>query len=99
MLGERVPCAAARAVEDMFDHPQVASENILATFDHARVGRFRAMAHPVRFSGGPAPAPFAAPELGQHSREILAWLGYTDEEIARLGRVGAVVGPSKDAED
>jgi crotonobetainyl-CoA:carnitine CoA-transferase CaiB-like acyl-CoA transferase len=57
------------------------------------------MAHPVRFSGGPAPAPFAAPERGQHSREILAWLGYTDEEIARLGRVGAVVGPSKDAED
>lgn len=99
MFGERVPCAAARAVEDMFDHPQVASENILATFEHARVGRFRAMAHPVRFSGGPAPAPFAAPELGQHSREILAWLGYTDEEIARLGRVGAVVGPSKDAED
>ena len=29
LFGERVPCAAARAVEDMFDHPQVASEGIL----------------------------------------------------------------------
>ena len=46
-------------------------------------------------SAGPAAAPVAAPELGQHSREILAWLGYADEEIERLHGVGAVVGPPK----
>ena len=97
LFGERVPCAAARAVEDMFDHPQVASEGILAGFEHAGVGRYRGMAHPVRFGAGSAPAPFAAPELGQHSREILAWLGYADEEIDRLRSVGAVVGPTKGA--
>jgi len=72
LLGERVPCAAARPVEDMFDHPQVAAEGILASFEHPGVGRYRGMAHPVRFGDGPPPAPFAAPQLGQHSREILA---------------------------
>jgi len=97
LFGERVPCAAARAVEDMFDHPQVASEGILATFEHARIGRYRGMAHPIHFGAGSAPVPFAAPELGQHSREILAWLGYPDEEIERLCDVGAVVGPTKGA--
>ena len=97
LFGERVPCAAARAVEDMFEHPQVASEGILASFEHPRIGRYRAMAHPIHFGAGPAPAPVAAPELGQHSREILAWLGYADEEIERLQSVGAVVGPSKGA--
>jgi crotonobetainyl-CoA:carnitine CoA-transferase CaiB-like acyl-CoA transferase len=94
-LGERVPCAAARPVEDMFDHPQVAAEGILATFEHDRVGRYRGMAHPVHFGGGPAPAPLPAPDLGQHSREILAGLGYSGEEIDRLCREGAVAEPGK----
>ena len=97
LLGERVPCAAARPVEDMFDHPQVAAEGILASFEHPGVGRYRGMAHPVRFGDGPPPAPFAAPQLGQHSREILAGLGYSDEEIERLCGAGSVVGPAKRA--
>ena len=97
LFGERVPCAAARPVEDMFDHPQVAAEGILAGFEHAAVGRYRGMAHPVRFGDGPPPAPFAAPELGQHSRAILAGLGYSDEEIERLCRAGAVVDGAKPA--
>jgi len=96
-FGERVPCAAARPVEDMFDHPQVAAEGILADFQHPGVGRYRGMAHPIRFGGGPAPAPFAAPTLGQHARTILARFGYTDEEIDRLGHAGAVAGLAKRA--
>jgi len=91
LLGERVPCAAARPVEDMFDHPQVAAEGILASFEHPGVGHYRGMAHPVRFGAGPPPAPFAAPQLGQHSREILAGFGYSDEEIDRLRGAGVVV--------
>jgi formyl-CoA transferase len=97
VLGERVPCAAARPVEDMFDHPQVAAEGILASFEHASVGRYRGMAHPVRFGDGPPPAPFAAPDLGQHSREILAAFGYATGEIERLVQAGAVLEPSKRA--
>jgi len=91
LLGERVPCAAARPVEDMFDHPQVAAEGILASFEHPGVGHYRGMAHPVRFGAGPPPAPFAAPQLGQHSREILAGFGYSDEDIDRLRGAGVVV--------
>ena len=91
-FGDRVPCAAARPVEDMFDHPQVVSEGILASFEHPHVGRYRGMAHPIRFGSG-QPTPVAAPKLGQHSREILGWLGYGDEEIEGLFQEGAVVGP------
>ena len=90
-FGERVPCAAARPVEDMFDHPQVAAEGILASFEHPGVGHYRGMAHPVRFGDGPPPAPFAAPQLGQHSREILAGFGYPAEEIERLCGAGVVI--------
>ena len=97
LFGERVPCAAARPVEDMFEHPQVAAEGILATFEHPHIGRYRALAHPIRLGGG-APAPAAAPTLGQHAREILAGLGYADEEIERLRRSGALGAPAKEHE-
>jgi formyl-CoA transferase len=90
-FGERVPCAAARPVEDMFDHPQVVAEGILASFEHPGVGHYRGMAHPVRFGGGPPPAPVAAPQLGQHSREVLASFGYPVEEIERLRGAGVVI--------
>ena len=90
-LAGRVPCAAARPVEDMFDHPQVAAEGILASFEHPTIGRYRGMAHPARFGEEPAPAPRPAPLLGEHSREILVAFGYSEEEIARLLSTGAVV--------
>ena len=91
LLGERVPCAAARPMEDMFDHPQVAAESILAAFEHPVAGRYRAMAHPVRVGDGPEPEPFAAPALGQHSRAVLAALGYSEGEIDTLCGAGAVL--------
>ena len=34
IFGERVPCAAVRPIEDMFDHPQVLAEDLVTTLDH-----------------------------------------------------------------
>lgn len=33
---------------------------------------------------------FELPELGQHSREILRAVGYSDDEIAKLVRQGTI---------
>ena len=63
IFGDAVPCAAARRIEDMFDHPQVQAEGLIATFEHPVVGRYRGVAQPIRFGRTPGPAPFAAPVL------------------------------------
>jgi LmbE family N-acetylglucosaminyl deacetylase len=39
---------------------------------------------PVRLSKTPGEIRHRAPTLGEHTREIIASLGYTDEEITRL---------------
>jgi crotonobetainyl-CoA:carnitine CoA-transferase CaiB-like acyl-CoA transferase len=90
IFGERVPCAAVRPIEDMFDHPQVIAEELVTTLDHPAVGRYRAMTKPIRFAEAPGPTPTAAPILGQHSDEILAGHGYSAAEIALLRRRGVV---------
>ncbi|WP_354681264.1 CaiB/BaiF CoA transferase family protein [Cupriavidus plantarum] len=66
IFGEEVPCSAARSVEDMFDFPQVMAEDMIATFEHPVVGRYRGFTRPVKFGRTPGPDPFAAPTLDQH---------------------------------
>lgn len=72
LFGEEVPCAAARSVEDMFDHPQVQSQGMIATYQHPVVGQYRGLKRGVRFERTPGPEPFAAPTLGQHTSLIEA---------------------------
>jgi crotonobetainyl-CoA:carnitine CoA-transferase CaiB-like acyl-CoA transferase len=90
IFGERVPCAAVRPIEDMFDHPQIVAEDLVATLDHPVVGRYRTMTKPIAFGETPGPAPTAAPIFGQHTDEILALYGYSAGEIAVLRERGIV---------
>ena len=85
-----MPCAAVRPIEDMFDHPQVLSENLVASIDHPTVGRYRTMTKPIAFADTPGPAPTAAPLHGQHSDAVLARFGFAAAEIAALREKGAV---------
>lgn len=71
LFGDEVPCAAARRVEDMFDHPQVLAEDIVANIEHPAVGRYRGVTRPIAFGRTPGPAPFAAPVFDQHTDEVL----------------------------
>lgn len=80
LFGEAVPCAAARAVEDMFDHPQVEAEGMIADFAHPTLGSYRGFTRAIAFDRTPGPAPFAAPTLGQHTQQLLDTLGRAPRE-------------------
>ena len=90
IFGERVPCAAVRPIEDMFDHPQVIADDLVTTLDHPVVGRYRTMTKPIQFADTPGRAPAAAPLLGQHSDEILAAYGYSAADMAALRERGII---------
>ncbi|WP_375574844.1 CaiB/BaiF CoA transferase family protein [Paracidovorax oryzae] len=70
LFGEEVPCAAARAVEDMFAHPQVEAEGMITRFDHPVLGGYRGFAGALEFGRTAGPQAFAAPTLGQHTDAI-----------------------------
>ena len=87
IFGEAVPCAATRSIGEMFDHPQVIAEEMVATFTHPVAGTYRGFTKAIKFSNTPGPAPFAAPMIGQHSSEVLLQFGYSREEIETMRRL------------
>jgi crotonobetainyl-CoA:carnitine CoA-transferase CaiB-like acyl-CoA transferase len=73
------------------DHGQViADPNVWANGYLANVDGTDVVAAPVAFSDTPARSSAVAPELGQHTEEVLLEVGYSWEDIARLQESGAV---------
>jgi crotonobetainyl-CoA:carnitine CoA-transferase CaiB-like acyl-CoA transferase len=91
LLDTRVPCAAARPVEDMFDHPQVLAQDMITEVEHPKVGRYKLMQKPIHFSATPCGKPYAAPLLGQHTEEVLKEAGFSDAEVTTLLERGAAI--------
>jgi crotonobetainyl-CoA:carnitine CoA-transferase CaiB-like acyl-CoA transferase len=79
-----IPAAAAPGLEELID--------ALPEADHPDAGRYKVIPPPARFSATPAAVRRPAPLAGQHTREILAEAGLTEEEIARLAEAGVLTG-------
>jgi len=58
--------------------------------EHARLGPVKTIGLPVKFSGTPGGVVMGAPTYGQHTREVLAQHGYSEEEIQTLAASGAI---------
>ena len=79
LFGEEVPCAAARRVEEMFDHPQVLAEDMVTRLDHPLLGSYRGITRPIVFGRTPGPKPFAAPVFDQDTAAVKAAVGIDTE--------------------
>ena len=76
--------------EDVEEDPQVIHNRAIMTFDHPRAGKARVLSHPVRYDGEAPPLRILPPELGEHTEEILAKLGYGKKKIDKLKAEGVV---------
>jgi len=70
--------------------PQALANDFFVDLNHP-AGQFKVVATPVKFTQNPASVRTPAPEVGQHTEEILLDLGYSWEDIAQLKDQGVIL--------
>jgi crotonobetainyl-CoA:carnitine CoA-transferase CaiB-like acyl-CoA transferase len=82
--------APIQTVPEILADPQVEANAYFAEVEHPSLGRFQTVDTPVRYGANHVGVRGPAPEVGQHTEEILLELGLSWEEIASLRDIGAV---------
>jgi len=75
---------------EMIEDPQVKHRRLIAEIDHPSSGRIKQIAPTVKLSATPGEMRTPPPVLGEHTREIMKELGYSDELITKLSRDGVI---------
>ena len=85
-----VPAGPVASIGEMLELPQTLARDMVVEVEHSKLGPVRTLGFPVKFSETPATIDRGAPLLGEHTPEVLAEVGYADDEIEGLIRSGAV---------
>jgi crotonobetainyl-CoA:carnitine CoA-transferase CaiB-like acyl-CoA transferase len=77
-------CAPVNDIETALSDPQVANNQMVLDMRHPDLGTIRTVGIPVKLEGTPGSLRRPPPRLGEHTREVLAELGFSQEEIRTL---------------
>lgn len=84
-----VPAGPYNTIDDVLEDPHLADVGFWNFDDHPTEGRIRRTSIPNKFSGGMREETLPAPQLGHHTRQVLAEAGYGEELITAMLQSGA----------
>ena len=85
-----VPVGPIQTVDQAVQDPQVLARGMIVELDHPTAGPLKVVGCPVRLTRTPPLVRTPPPILGQHTDEVLAALGFSDDDIASLHHSGVV---------
>ncbi|MET1101962.1 MAG: CaiB/BaiF CoA-transferase family protein [Pyrodictiaceae archaeon] len=83
-----VPVAPVYSLREVFNDPY--SNEIVKKLKHKKLGEVAQLVQPAKINGYTIIAEKAPPLLGEHTREVLRELGYSDSEIEKLIEEGVI---------
>ena len=81
-----VPSGPILNVQQVYENEQIVHLNMAVPVKHPALGELRLQAPPSTLSRTPASVRTAAPDVGEHTDEVLGELGFSADDVARLRR-------------
>ena len=78
-----IPVIALNRLDDLENDPHLQAVGFFEHLEHPQVGHYQVPKPPVKFAQTPSSIRSHAPQLGEHSAQILSEAGLDDEEIAQ----------------
>jgi crotonobetainyl-CoA:carnitine CoA-transferase CaiB-like acyl-CoA transferase len=86
-----IPCGPINDYAQVFADPQVLAREMVVETDHPALGHLRTLGSPIKMSATPPDVSRRAPQLGEHTDEVLAEAGFSVGETAALRATGAII--------
>ena len=81
---EDVPCGPVYDLDEVFRDPQILHRKMIVEVEYPGVGKIKQLGTPVKFSKTPCEMRSPPPSFGEHTEQILKWLGYSEREILNM---------------
>jgi formyl-CoA transferase len=84
-----IPCGPVLSTRELIEDETLADLGAIVTVEHPERGAFKTVGSPLRLSDSPVDV-VRSPLLGEHSDEVYAELGYSQEQLEQLRRTGVI---------
>jgi crotonobetainyl-CoA:carnitine CoA-transferase CaiB-like acyl-CoA transferase len=85
-----IPAGHVLNIDQMTSNEQTLARDMVQDVGASTGSSLRVLGHPVKYSKTPAKINRRAPGVGEHTAEVLAEVGYTEEEIAEMVKAKAI---------
>ena len=87
---EDVPFAKINTIKEVIEDPQIKENGAIVEHSHPSAGKLQFPKHPVHFENKTLEVRLHAPDLGQHTAEVLRELNFSKSEVNDLFNEGVV---------
>ncbi len=85
-----VPAAPVLPVDAVTEEPQTRASGMVVTAPHPRLPDYKSVGLPIRWDQRRPEVRRVPPRLGEHSTDVLTWLGYTLDDVRTLRAQGVI---------
>ena len=87
-----IPAGPINTVGEILEDPQIHAREMVVALTHPEYGPLRLLGIPIKLSDTPGTVEMAPPRFGEHNREVLFKLGYSEADMARFAESGVIAG-------
>ena len=87
---ERIPVTPVYTIDEVVGDAQYNTRDFFQEVEHPVMGKLLCPGVPFRLPAVPTKPQRPAPLLGQHNREIYGRLGYSGDDLVKLGEMGVI---------